>query len=390
MNDRRGFRLIPDDVLFFRDGKPSTQGQDHALRSLFPPHPTTLYGAVRSHLLRSAGVELDGLHAGNWASRVKGLALELGTWGGFGSLALRGPWLVRGEAEVLLPAPLDLAIVDDKKALGEEARKVGEVGRYRPVDSPSEGSWSHPFRLLSPCKLQGGEWSEWNVGPDAEEPVPARGWYLTSTGLAAWSRGGVPAPEDLVHETALWTGEPRTGVGLEPDQRSSREGHLYTFDFIRLRQGISLGFEARGTSLAPEGTLRLGGEGRTACLEAGPLLPPAPTWASPPERLVLSLATPALSAASSSSGAPGLSARGLLGSASTLAAVVPGFLLAGGWDLARGEPKPLRRLVPAGSVFLLDPRGTDLSSLWGANLSEDGGERLSQQGFGLALLGASL
>lgn len=385
MNAWRGFRLVPDDVLFFRDGKPSTQGQDHALRSLFPPSPTTIYGALRSHLLRSSGVELAGLNESTWSPRVGALAEQLGPWGGFGSLAVRGPWLVRGESEVLLPAPLDLAILEEQKTPSEEERKVGELGRFRPAGTPSEGGWSHPLRLLSPCKLQGSEWREWHVGLDAEEPVPAQGWYLTPAGLAAWSRGEVPAPADLVHETALWTGEPRTGVGLKDGERSSRDGHLYTFDFIRLKNGISLGFEARGTSLEPEGTLRLGGEGRTARLEPGPSLPSPPLWDPPPRRLALSLATPALTGAGSA-----LSARSLLGDAEILAAVLPGFLLAGGWDLARGQPKPLRRVVPAGSVFLLDPRGSELTSLWGASLSEDSDDHLSQQGFGLALLGASL
>ena len=53
--DWKSFRLVPDDVLFFRDGKPNTRGSDHYLRSLFPPNPSTLYGALRTRRLTGSG-----------------------------------------------------------------------------------------------------------------------------------------------------------------------------------------------------------------------------------------------------------------------------------------------------------------------------------------------
>ena len=55
------FRLVPDDVLFFRDGKPSSRGDDHYLRSLFPPYPSTLYGALRTRRLLDHDIALQGL-----------------------------------------------------------------------------------------------------------------------------------------------------------------------------------------------------------------------------------------------------------------------------------------------------------------------------------------
>lgn len=62
--DWRFFRLDPDDVLFFRDGRPSTLGEDHYLRSLFPFHPSTLYGALRTRRLLDFGVDLHELARG--------------------------------------------------------------------------------------------------------------------------------------------------------------------------------------------------------------------------------------------------------------------------------------------------------------------------------------
>ena len=60
MSDRVAFEMVPDDVLFFRDGKPSSLGSDHYLRSLFPPFQSTLYVALRNSRLVEAEVDLRG------------------------------------------------------------------------------------------------------------------------------------------------------------------------------------------------------------------------------------------------------------------------------------------------------------------------------------------
>ena len=59
------FRLVPHDVLYFGDGRPSVMGEDHYLRSLFPPFPSTLYGAIRTRRLYDEGVDLVGAGPNN-------------------------------------------------------------------------------------------------------------------------------------------------------------------------------------------------------------------------------------------------------------------------------------------------------------------------------------
>jgi len=264
------FRLEPDDVLFFRDGKPSTRGSDHYLRSLFPPYPSTLYGAVRTRRLLDGGIDLTGLDAASWARRLNGHAAELGPWGGFGSLRLRGPWLLRGDAP-LLPAPADLGVIEGKHAEGE-ARRVETVVRFRPAHGELAGGGSDPagLPLLLP---HGADGAPWHPPAPGVEPRPATGWFLTPAGLAAWRSGGLPEPDHFVHPTTLWQDETRTGLGLRPNRRASEDGQLYTFGFVRLLTGVSLGFEVTGSELKPEGRLRLGGEGRSVTLAPGPSFP---------------------------------------------------------------------------------------------------------------------
>ena len=383
------FQLLPDDVLFFRDGKPSTRGTDHYLRSLFPPYPSTLYGALRTRRLADAGVELAGLGPRTWSERLNGLTAELGDWGGFGSLALRGPWLVR-DGEPLVPAPLDLGLLLKPAGSG-----IATVVRFLPDLQPGqeEHRWSHPLARMVPAAWTGNGWKRWTCQAPGVEPSSAAGWYLKPAGLQAWRNGGAPAPEHFVRASELWTVEARTGVGLQTAERMSENGLLYTFGFIRLLPGVTLGFEVRGSGLAAGGRVRLGGEGRTAILESGPGFPEA----GPPaggDLVVLSYASPAVSQGGAYP--PGFSETHLEGTLGgrrlrLVAAAVPGFLPIGGWDLARGEAKPLRRAIPPGSVYVfqdLEAGAADAAAALHGLCLTDNLDALDRQGFGLAVAGA--
>lgn len=378
----RSFRLVPDDLLFFRDGKPSSLGDDHYLRSVFPPYPFTLYGAVRSRRLIDERIDLRALNRDAWAALPEELRAELGPWGGFGTLELRGPWLVR-EGEVLLPAPLDLAVRLQSASSG--APRVAEVFRLHSWTS-DPGEASHGLGPLRYHPEPAG----------SADPEPPRGWWIRPEGLEAWQDAELPEPDHLVHQSELWIDEPRTGVGLQEDRRSGKEGLIYTFGFIRLRPGVALGFDLRGGDLQPDRRLRIGGEGRTAWLEEGPPLPAAPSPAAPgqPARagLRIALATPALWESGALPPDAGDAAGPILDGAAIRTAVVPGSIPVGGWDLAQARPKPMQRAVPAGSVFCLDAESPqaaiDLAiRLHGSNLSTYPDENLARQGFGLAIAG---
>ena len=414
----RPFRLVPDDVLFFRDGKPSTRGSDHYLRSIFPPHPFTLYGALRTRRLLDEGIPLRGLGQ-RWPKLPAELRAELGEWLRFGALEVRGPWLVRND-EVLLPAPGDLLIKPKEREgwePGSPSRReptvpprAESVARLRPPrgdgalpGNGAAGGSSHDLPGLEPHLHEGARGAGWKRVELSEQRKLQRttshtvDWWLTPRGLAAWRAGGVPEPEDLIHREELWVDEQRTGVGLESDDRKARDSMIYTFGFVRLQRGVALGFEARNTSLQPGSRVRFGGEARTARLEEGPEFPAAKPdeIPGPGEPARLAFATPALS--QSGARPPGFSGDGDEGELGgrpvrVLGAAVGGFTLVGGWDLAKGVPKPLRRAIPAGSVYRLQPRGDaedgrGLAALDGTCWSDYHDEHLARQGFGLALVG---
>ncbi len=387
----QSFKLTPQDPLFFRDGKPSTIGDDHYLRSLFPPFPSTLYGAVRTRRLIDTEVDLDRLSQDTWSTLPGHLRAEVGEWGCFGSLQMRGPWLIEGN-DICLPAPFDLALVAGVPA---EPPQVKEVLRYRPLsaDSGNRGGWSHPLALMAPFRSEAGSWQP--VNPVDIDLMTSTGWFLRPAGIGRWLRGDCPLPEDLVHRSQLWQDEIRTGVGLRQGVRSAQESMLYTFGLIRLQRRVALGFETAGTGLQSDGLLQLGGDRRVVSLGPGPEFP---TAALPPParsvRLVIAFVSPALS--ESGTYPPGFAADQLEGSIAgfpcrLVAGALPGPVCLGGWDMARGFAKPLRRAIPAGSVFVFEvPEGNagELSAqIHGTCLCDNHGENLSAQGFGLVIAG---
>lgn len=386
MSPVRGFRFAPDDLLFFRDGKPSTQGDDHDLESIFPPSPATLYGALRARRLFDAEIAVGELSKATWPELLSAdLVQELGPWGGFGTMRLRGPWLVRDGNQVLLPAPGDVAVLTERTSDGP---KVSSVFRLRLDDGQSTARWSHPLGAWRPFERRNEGW----IDASARSPVSAAGeWWITAAGLTAWAAGGVPAAAELVHRSELWQPEPRVGVGLATDDRLAQEHLLFTFGFVRLSRNVELGFELEGSPLAAELGLRLGGEGRTGQLRPGPTFPAAPPIPQGARRIVVSTLTPMLSLTGAFP--PGFAPSRLSGKFGGLDAALAGALVRswqplGGWDLVRRRAKPLRRAIPPGSVFALESSNPSAAvSLWGTNHSDFAEEGLSQQGFGLVACG---
>ena len=404
------FKLTPDDVLFFRDGRPSRMGVDHHIPSVFPPFPSTLYGAIRARRLVDQGVDLREVGQ----SIIEGLDFEvqkeLGQWGGFGELRLRGPWLVRRLTkggsyvdEILMPAPSDLALVLDEKPQSDdnEPPTILQVLRYRICEAGEGRIWSHPLSLMTPCVRNGAGWQRWDGITKGRKPGSVRPWYITSEGLKAWVVGGLPEPDDLVHSSELWLAESRVGVGLESGSRRHREGRLYTFGYVRLRQGVSIGFEVSNSGLRAGGVLRLGGDGKTVLLEEGPPLKLQQATMTG-RKLVLCFLTPTIS----SMGAyPPYAVAGsdpmevMLGDemrCDLVAGCVLGTRACGGWDRSRGkggEPKPLRPAIPEGTAFVLrsdtpESAGRVAKAVRGRCLAGPGEEELEQQGYGLSVVGS--
>ena len=346
--------IRPVDVWLFRDGKPFTAGEDHAAETLFPPSPFTLQGAIRTKVLVDKGVNLSEF------ARLGNPDPDVGYGDNFGKLRLCGPLLMRckdGNWERLIPMPADVVKVGNRYEL------------LRPdPDLPFVTNLPEGLRLL---------WArtEERVAEEKMGWLPESEWRRYLQGQA---------PEKDVKQDDLFTFEPRFGIAIDSSKGTTQEARLYQARFVRLTKETALWAEVDGISLDVKGRkdhpdehadnrlsyehneqqdrckgfLRFGGEGRAAtyeelqqqeCLCALSEF----NFARNAKRFKVVLVTPAWF---SDGWQPkdGDWSKIFGTSVRLVGAAIPRPILLGGFDVAKGVPKPMRAFVPAGAVYFFE------------------------------------
>lgn len=365
-------RIEPLDVLFFRDSRPFAAGETGRAEGSFPPTPAPLAGALRSLAMACLGVDFvdyaNKARKGQWGDSVFGIA---GTPDDLGPFVITGPFLSApgdegGEERLLLPVPRDLLCGEYGEAVFlQPVREPGwPIRASAPSSRETIGSHSALLLSLAPHLLRG--------RAKAVESGHLAGSVLTAylTGETRKTAGWLEAP----------AGEPEPRVGLEISEGNTAEkGMIYTVSFTRpVRENMAFWvhvvYNAGGeqphpftsSNGHPLSFLKLGGESRTAHIQADSM-PPAPLDELTAQKKVLVqalenemrfklyLMTPALFAGGwipdgvSTADFSFFPVRGV--AARMVAAAVGKPLDIGGWDLARGGPRPMFRAVPPGSVY---------------------------------------
>lgn len=348
--------IEPVDVWMFRDGRPFDAGSDHQASSLFPPHPSVIQGALRSHHLVVKGVDLADPAA---------VEAAVGTATAYRWHPIRGPFVARREEDGAWryhPLPADAVRVADD----------GGVRAADPVDPAGHGvTTDSPTPLLL--------WPE--EEPENPKKLKKEGrLWLREDRLRTYLDG------DVAHATPegkLLLRESRFGIGRDDRVRTATEGLLYEVVYVRPREGVGLEVEAIGLRDWPDrGILRMGGEARAGVYypsdcEDWPAIPDPL-----PDRFRLYLATPAFF---QDGWRPRDWGDFFEGELQLVAAAIARYEAVGGFDIARGLPKPSRRYVPAGSVYYFRCGGP---VRWRAErgnpaFTEDG----AQVGYGQFLIG---
>jgi CRISPR-associated protein Cmr3 len=389
--------IEPLDPLIARDGRPASFGGHFATVSF--PYPSMLAGAVRTRM----GCE-------NGAFTLRGDALqELRE-----KVTVRGPLLAELQPEGeevlqwLVPAPQDLTILRTPEGRTALRRHVPQQ-----LD-PGEAMDSLAEHHLLPAGFRGGE----TYGKPPKDLPAFWRWAEFET----WLTHPADRPEiDLkTLGVASLPIETRAHLAIQPEERVGLDGMFFQTSGLRflhpLESRPNLPREARlnvrrfalavgcqggtvaGRDLALQREIApLGGERRLArwapASQPWPRIPDAVR-----ERIVstgrarLILLTPALFA---NGALPGWNGGAWpLGSgvqATVAAACVSRPAIVSGWDLAKGQPKPTKRLAPAGSVYFLELKGNPeeiarwCDETWLHCVSDDAQDR--RDGFGMAALG---
>lgn len=395
------------ETLVFRDGRPFGTAANLTGGRLLWPMPSTLAGMIRSRIGLALSTQDRGFFdrqnpaRGANIARLRQIAVsnilpvrrhfEAATW------------------EFLFPSPADAIVCDHN----QHSVSIGRFG-------------CAPLRASEGCSDL---WPDWLL-PQTEEtrkPASARPAFWHASHFFAWLREDVFQPLAR-HELGIAGATPETRVhtALDPDTFAVKEGALFESPGIRLATKASSGAAAEELGLAvflgalgaaedPTGSAHLGGERRVAHNDAFTQpFPAAPddlqrAWQGQRFlRLVLTspgafdgwaprwLLPPAAdrSAAISWQTIPNTTLEVRLRSA-----FVSGWSPLSGWDYDTFSPKPMRKIVPAGSVYVIELRdpaqsATVAAALWGKSICDpprdDREHPPARDGFGTVLIGCAV
>ncbi|MDY6822370.1 MAG: type III-B CRISPR module-associated Cmr3 family protein [Thermodesulfobacteriota bacterium] len=300
------YKFDPVDTLFFKGAEPMVMGENHTTSHLFPPMPQTIAGALRTAVLVQKQIDFSDYARGEVSADI----LEaVGMAGSPAPFSVTGPLFMAGE-EIFAPAPYHWFTEKETMEKNSHPQPV-MVYKGKPVTT---SLLKTPF---SPVY--------WATG-DQGELVSLGGTWIRLHDLLAGNE-----MVELKQAADLFTLEERTGIALHQN-RKVREGHLYTFNHIRLRNNVSMIFGAdQDLPLADSGVLKLGGEQRFGqyCKFS-----PSVDWPSDDNGLFVSLSA----------------IEGSEEAEATLIATGK-ILYIGGWDMHKGFHKHMKGYFPPGTVF---------------------------------------
>lgn len=352
------------DTLFVRDGKPFSMGEDTWASGIFPPPPSVFYGALRT---RYFSEHPDQLRLANRERDPTG-KLEIQK---IGYLLREG-----NSTEQIFPAPYDLMI--DKDVEDDDNSGLGLL-RYEdqaPISSSE----------LALLRIEGKD----NIEATGGES------FINDAQFIDYLNGKTPS--SVIEKSKLWSTEPKLGIAKDRFTGSSQTGKLYRVGMVRPSQlDIYLTFTGLETEIAKSGMIKLGGEGKAAQyhnFDAENFEAPTPVG----NRFKIYFATPALF---KNGFLPNVT-EGIwkkhdirvLAVASGKPVFLGGFAMKSK-NAGKGQaPKPMRKAVPAGSVYFVEVGGdisAAIEAIHGHCISDmfSDDDCPANQGFGLAYVALS-
>jgi len=331
------------DVWLFRDGRPFSAGEGHMARSMFPPSPMTVQGALRSLILGHSAVDWQEFARQN-TPEAQLLSGKIGHPSGngrrakIGAFSLAGPFVARREGEEVVrftPLPADVV------------RRTGtnEYLALRPIKNlPYETHWDNgSFYPLWP-------------GTDEDVESPDSGGWLNESALHTYLNGKGFSPTPM---TVLVQSEPRFGIQMDDETGRPTDQMLYQAEFQRPQADVGLLIELGEQVALPEpvGLLALGGEARAArymVLESKQIKATA-GLEQPTPLFKLVLLTPAWFSGGWQPANGNIGWSRLLGlPVKLISASLKRAQPIGGWDMAASWHKSMYHFVPAGSVYFFE------------------------------------
>jgi len=362
------YKIEPLDTLFFRDGRPFSMGSETWANPIFPPYPSTVYGAIRTWLIFEKG-NLREFEEGKYKE-------ELGTITEKGRLTIRGPFigLNHNNYNLYFPVPCDFL----KKKGKNEGNNLYYIDYINKPDIFTS-DYSLESILVNRNDYEFEESDGFIDINSLKDYLMVRKKNLQFT-----------------EKKEIFSEEKKTGIKRCRKTLSSEEGHLYRIPMIRLKREAYFFVEIDGLDSYPqEGMVQLGADWKAIKIvkikkdlfyELREL-----DFHLNSKIFKIYLATPSIFKNGwlpewiNSSNFDG-TYNGIR--LKVVACTIGKFNLIGGWDLANKKPKTMYKAVPAGSVYyfkILDdtPAEKIKKNLHLKCISDVNPE----EGFGLSLVG---
>lgn len=358
--------LKPNDLFFFRDGRPFTRGEQSEGYSIEAPLPSTVMGALRTAYIAFCSDMRQFANNDDDVKSVIGTKLSLNG----ASIHIKGVFLGRNGGLSYYPIPRDL--VSEKKS---QDLKLYPLSLESKDDTFSSSSELPVFLAWSDSNIQV-EHVEGHISYDN-----LRKYLLGETECLAAEKS------DFIID------EPKVGITRDRKTLTAAEGMLYRINMKRFTDS-ELGFivDVEGIDQLPKDALiKLGGEGKAfAYSEVSQNTNPLSDddWSvlknkvEAARKFKLYLATHAIFD-------EGCFPKRLHPDIELITAAIGNYVTVGGWDVARGHPKGTYRAVPAGSVYYFQlTDGADVDKILDCLNYKNISDQRAQEGFGLAYVGA--
>lgn len=385
--------IKPIDVLFFRDSKPFTRGSEHFSKSIFPPYPQTLYGALRTKVLEVLGCDFEKFRNGelefknqdlvNKNGGVNKIAQEVGSVSQVGSFSLKGPLLLKNHEVIYLKLPADVKKVENT------------------------------IKIMTPFN-----WGDYGVEADFElscyphiithQPVEdLEGYIFLRNFIDFYLLNQCSIQENQIKKTdEIYGYEMRTGVAIKSETHTTEEGKLYTMGYVRLKDGWSFYAVVENLSSLPQkGIIKLGGGNRVCEYEKlvdnndpfgfyfqEKIDEKTKEKIKDTKKFKLIFLTPTIfyngwlsNRIKRTKDGYELQLDNIKAKLITAAVNKPEYV--SGWDIANQKPKQLKKVVPAGSVYYFELLEGSIDELFKKLNFQNFSDENPNLGFGLTIIG---
>ncbi|WP_434565323.1 type III-B CRISPR module-associated protein Cmr3 [Thermoanaerobacterium thermosaccharolyticum] len=344
------------DTLFFRNGRPFTMKNETWANSIFPPYPSTIYGALRSAYFSNHIDEFD--KANTCEDPTKDLIIN--------------DIFYRVNNENYYQLPLDLVIAKDEDKDANNEYKISLL-EYKSSEG-FESSANPNINLLY----------------SKEEVESLNNGLIADIYLSEYLDGNANKLKARSMEECIKI-ESKVSIGIDDITHASGDRLLYIEDMIR-PHGITICVDFSGIDLPESGFMKLGGEGKVSYYFTRKNVKSyIDKMNFSGNKFKLYLSTPAVF---KNGWLPGWVDKNTLeGDIFGLrlklkAAVIGRYIPVGGFDVKKREPKIMYKAVPAGSVYYFEVLNDNACKIFklldGKSISEFD---TAKEGFGICKIG---